>query len=189
MNKTYTQTYLVETDNIVFVLKHVKNTFAWDTPVIQTEHTQLYLLTDPMYLNNFKTKNISNYNTNLLAYVNIKFVYIENIFKTSLINLYMHKCRNNTKTRMVYELPISHNNQTYFMAPKTHIIQKHGTQIDYNDLLPPAFILDDDWFAVPPSYKRPQTLKPNSAWIYKSPDHLMTAGIYNQDTMEISRNT
>jgi len=69
------------------------------------------------------------------------------------------------------------------MAPKTRTLQKYGTEIDCNHLLPSAFYLDRDWFSITSKVneiKKPQTLKPSTkwTWTYKSPEHLMTAGIY-----------
>jgi len=75
------------------------------------------------------------------------------------------------------------------MALKTHILEKFGTQIDCNNLLPPAFTLDGDWFAMVTIFqeiKIPQTLKPDTQWTwsYKSPENLMNAGIYTKDIMK-----
>ncbi|CAI6370449.1 unnamed protein product [Macrosiphum euphorbiae] len=77
-------TYIVESDKIVFALKKIKKTFACEIPVIQTEHPQLVILTDSMFLNHFQIKSISPQNTDLMAYINTKFVYVENVFKSTI---------------------------------------------------------------------------------------------------------
>lgn len=81
-------TYLVESDKKVFALKKLKRAFACDILVIQTEHPQLLILTNEIYFSRFPTKKISPYNTDLLAYVNTKFVYIENFLMSSTTSLY-----------------------------------------------------------------------------------------------------
>lgn len=195
------------------------------------------------FLIDLQKKTISPQNTDLLAYVNTKFVYVENFFKstiTSLYNdiikkqcdlerkileqrltlasssisdfaylmgggpgftavktgeiIYLIKCKKinveiSKKNACFNELPVLYNNKTFFMAPKTHILQKLGTQIDCNMLLPPGFNLDGDWFGILPNIqeiKKPQKLKPSTTWTwsYKSPEFLMNAGIYTQDTMK-----
>lgn len=74
----------------MFGLKKIKNTYACEIPVITvlTEHSQLLILTDQTFINFFKTKDISPQNIDLLAYINTKFVYIDNIFKSSITSLY-----------------------------------------------------------------------------------------------------
>lgn len=74
------------------------------------------------------------------------------------------------------------------MAQKTHTIQIKRTLIDCNDLLPPGFQLDGKWFGIVPKLrdiKRSQMLKPNIVWTCtnKSPEQLITAGIYTSETM------
>jgi len=237
-----TQTFLVETQNIVFALKKIKKTFACEIPVILTEHPQLFILMDISFMNHFTIKNIIPQNTDLMAYVNTKFVYIENFLKTTLISLYSDlvkkQCELERKillqqlslatyslsefaysmgegpgytalrageiiyllkckpvdveiarhTSCFNELPIKYNNKTHFMAPKTHTLQTYGTEMDCNELLPPAFLLDGEWFGFAPTpreIKVPQTLRPSTTWTwtYKSPEALMIAGIYTQDIM------
>jgi len=178
-----------------------------------------------------------------MAYINTKFVYIENRFKSSITALYtdllhkqcelerkvlLHKLNLATyilsefayamgegpgftaikageiiylikckavEVEIIYkdicynELPVTYNNESYFMAPKTRTLQKYGTEIDCNHLLPSAFYLYGDWFSITSKIneiKKPQTLKPSTkwTWTYKSPEHLMTAGIYTYNTMK-----
>lgn len=67
------------------------------------------------------------------------------------------------------------------MTSKTRTLQKYGTEIDGNQLLPSAFYLDRDWFTITSKVneKTSQTLKPSTecTWTYKSLEHLMTAEI------------
>ena len=83
-----THTLLVETENIVFALKQKRRTFACEVPVIQTEHPQLFILKDNAFMHHFSTNKISPQNTDLMVYVNTKFVYIENFLKNTITSLY-----------------------------------------------------------------------------------------------------
>lgn len=49
---------------------------------------QLLILTEPTFFNYFTRKTITAQNTNLLAYINTKFVYVENFFKSTITSLY-----------------------------------------------------------------------------------------------------
>jgi len=74
------------------------------------------------------------------------------------------------------------------MAPKTHTLQNYGTEVDCNTILPPAFLLEGEWFGIAPTLreiKKPIILKPSTTWTwtYKSPENLMVAGIYSHETM------
>lgn len=48
------------------------------------------------------------------------------------------------------ELPITVNNQSLFMSPITHLIQKHAEQVECNALTPPLFYIDGKWIALTP---------------------------------------
>jgi len=80
-------TYLVESDQIDFALTSIKQTYTCHIPVIQTEHSQLNIITDPLFFNFFKPKTISPKNTDLKTSINTKFFYIENRFKSSMTTL------------------------------------------------------------------------------------------------------
>ncbi|XP_050548278.1 uncharacterized protein LOC126909914 [Daktulosphaira vitifoliae] len=73
--------------------------------------------------------------------------------------------------------------------PKTHVLLNYGTEIDCNDLLPPAYFLENVWFTLSPHFKEinpPQILLPETAftWSHRTPDYLMNAGLYPKDLMQ-----
>lgn len=87
------------------------------------------------------------------------------------------------------ELQVQHNNQSCYMAPKTHILQSYGSEIPCNPMLPAGFKLGNQWYSFSPKLgllKEPQTLAPRSSWVwnYESPHALMTAGIHSQKSMD-----
>ncbi|CAI6372780.1 unnamed protein product [Macrosiphum euphorbiae] len=74
---TEIQTILVESDKIAFALRKMGMDYACHIPVFRTEHPRLFILTDQANIHFFHTKPISTYNTDLMAYINTKFVYIQ----------------------------------------------------------------------------------------------------------------
>lgn len=87
------------------------------------------------------------------------------------------------------ELPVTANNQSVFMTPRNHLLQPQGTVVDCNTLLQPAFLLNDQWFALHPALinmEKPDMLSSKSThtWRYKAPGDLATAGIYSQKQLD-----
>lgn len=244
-NSAETQTYLVESDKVTFALKKVSITFACSVPAIQTEHPRLLIISEPIFIAYFKMKPISPYNMDLLAYINTKFVYIENIIQSTITSMYidiitkqcnlerkllkqqlslasyclsefaytmgqgpgysalkygeavyLQQCKPvevelfNDNEHCFQELPVLLNNFTFYMAPKTHTLQKYGTQIECSDILPAAYLMEGEWISMTPHYrtapKIPQMLKPDTAWTwtFQSPERLMTTGLYNKQQID-----
>jgi len=241
---TEIQTFLVESDKIAFALKKLNMDYACHIPVFRTEHPRLFILTDLANIPFFHTRPISTYNTDLMAYINTKFVYIQNILQATVTSMYIDlitkqcqlernillqklslasyslsefaytmgegpgytalktgeivyliKCKpvdvelDRSHKVCFQELPIIYNKQNLFMAPKTHTIQKYGTEIDCTIILPTGYFMEGEWISMSPEYnelgssKTPQILKPQTTWTwaYKNPEHLMNAGLYSSD--------
>jgi len=84
-----------------------------------------------------------------------------------------------TRTQECYDqLPVTQNNQTYFLTPQTHILLRQGTQVTCNPLAPPMYRLEDAWYkflprpveTLPPTIMKPAT-KPT--WKYVNPGALI----------------
>lgn len=94
------------------------------------------------------------------------------------------------KTEDCYnELPVTHNNETYFLTPKTRILTKFGTRRQCNGLLPTIYKVDEQWVKLTPSpmiTTAPQKTKPISQlnWNYLTPTSLATSGIYTQSELQ-----
>lgn len=81
-----------------------------------------------------------------------------------------------------HELPITFNNKTTFLKPRTHIITRVGTRRKCNELLPTLFRIHAKWYRLTPRPAKttaPPTLEPfvRLHWKYIGPYNLATGGI------------
>lgn len=97
-------------------------------------------------------------------------------------------------TELCYnELPVTHNNVSAYLLPRSRILTRSGTVRECNELLPAMFKIHNKWFRVnkrpgeslPPPVIQPLT-KPT--WNYVSPAHLATSGIYTNEDLDRLRN-
>lgn len=84
------------------------------------------------------------------------------------------------------ELPVTHQNKSLFLTPRSRIITRTGTQRDCSDLLPTMYKIHGAWFRLTPKpieVLAPPTIQPltKPKWHYVSPASLATSGIYNND--------
>lgn len=98
------------------------------------------------------------------------------------------------QTELCYnELPVTHNNQSYFLAPRSHILIKTGTVRECSELLPTMYHVEGSWFrlmprpveAIPPPTIQPLT---RPKWHYVSPKNLATSGIYSNEDLDRLKN-
>ncbi|KAG5892265.1 hypothetical protein JTB14_034216 [Gonioctena quinquepunctata] len=105
--------------------------------------------------------------------------------------LYIMRCVPRTvairRTEKCYnELPIVVNNASKFMAPVTRIIQTHAEEVDCNGLMPPLYLIDDQWMGLSPYptiKKAPEVLSPeyNLKLTFFPIQPVGTLGIYTQE--------
>lgn len=87
------------------------------------------------------------------------------------------------------ELPVAYNNRSYFMTPRSHLLQERGNEIPCSPILPSVFLINKEWYtikngAVPA--KTPSILRPENknTWSYQDPGQLARAGIYTNENLE-----
>ncbi|EZA54519.1 hypothetical protein X777_05741 [Ooceraea biroi] len=90
------------------------------------------------------------------------------------------------------QLPVTRNNQSYFLTPQTHVLLRQGIQISCNPLAPTMYLLGDAWYKLAPrpvDTLPPVTMKSltKPTWKYISPGSLATSGIYTQQDLETLR--
>ena len=81
--------------------------------------------------------------------------------------------------RCYSELPVTWNNRSGFMAPKTKLLQSQGAEITCSGFLRPMYRFHDNWYALTPDITRVPTPHqlgpaPPSSYRYESPAHLAT---------------
>ncbi|XP_076238647.1 uncharacterized protein LOC143181874 [Calliopsis andreniformis] len=94
------------------------------------------------------------------------------------------------KTENCYvEFPVSYNNGTYFLTPRSHIITRKGTVRDCNPLLPVMYLLNGIWYKLSPNPIEsisPPEIQPltRNNWKYTNPGYLASSGIYSTQDLD-----
>ncbi|CAB0042576.1 unnamed protein product, partial [Trichogramma brassicae] len=89
------------------------------------------------------------------------------------------------------QLPVTFQNQSMFLAPRTRILVTNGKEVQCDGRLPPMFKLGDQWYRSLPQIvpaPTPEILTPQMTptWKYTSPDSLAIGGIYSEkDTKKL----
>jgi len=87
------------------------------------------------------------------------------------------------------QLPVLKGNETYFLAPRTHILFRTGTQVTCSRILPTMYFLNDGWYRITPNVeysKTPEMMAPMTkpTWHYSDPGSLAASGIYTSRDLE-----
>lgn len=91
------------------------------------------------------------------------------------------------------ELPVTYQNESLFMLPRSRILTKTGTPRDCNEFLPTMYRIHESWFrtgrrpveTLPPPVIQPLT---QPTWKYVSPSSLAISGIYSSEDLDRLRN-
>lgn len=208
LNDTKTKYVVVEAHDTVFALRLIRQELLCHQPAWRTEQNRLLIITESSLGFYFRKSRRVNQNTDVMAQVLSKLLFLEIAFKqhtkdlvydailkrchlkenilrnrimmaldnpnivSGLVKeaaghmgrvmgevLHVIKCSprivDYRKSTFCYqELPITYKNQSKYMAPITHIIQDHGTQVDCGSQLPIMFHLEGKWLEVDPDLRR-----------------------------------
>lgn len=106
-----------------------------------------------------------------------------------LISCMAVEVKSRASNRCYAELPVLKGNESYFMPLRTRILQKHGSEVNCNPILPSIFQVEGSWYAyVPYTSKEPDPiiLDPNEPerLTLKTTYNLAKGGIYNREEIE-----
>ncbi|XP_050523661.1 uncharacterized protein LOC126895614 [Daktulosphaira vitifoliae] len=111
------KTFVAQTEGIAFALKYIKDTLICNAPMIQIEHPMLFILMNENHINSIKLRAPSPHNTDLIAYVNTKFVWLAHHMATTLSELYtditLKKCLQE-RNLLLYKLSLASYSLTEF---------------------------------------------------------------------------
>ena len=87
------------------------------------------------------------------------------------------------------QLPVIVGNLTLFMAPRTHVLMRTGTQISCSVVVPTMYYVSGQWYKInprPSDVPAPGTIHPekHNVWQYKDTTSLATNGIYSTNQLE-----
>jgi len=89
------------------------------------------------------------------------------------------------------EFPVIVRN-SYFITPKSRILNRYGTTKECSSILPVQYYFENSWIEINPTpliVNSPQKLKPLTAltWQYKTPRSLATSRIYSERYRKITQ--
>lgn len=92
-------------------------------------------------------------------------------------------------TQCYQELTVRKDDISLYMSPVTHILQRHGTQIQCTPLLPAKYKFGADWYSIDGTLHRvtpPNTLSSDlkTDWKYDYLPKLMSIGIYSEKNVQ-----
>ncbi|QUF61512.1 glycoprotein [Hardyhead chuvirus] len=88
------------------------------------------------------------------------------------------------------EIPITYEDKAVFLSPVTHIVAPAGTEVACKGLLPPRFLIGDEWYVRTPELVRvspPTRLDPNRPlhWVYTPLLGVSAGGLYSPQQLEM----
>ncbi|EFN65203.1 hypothetical protein EAG_10155 [Camponotus floridanus] len=99
------------------------------------------------------------------------------------------ECRIRHTEACYNELPVTYQNKSLFLQPRSKILTKTGTPKDCNELLPVMYKILSTWYKLSPKPSEtmaPPTIQPltKPTWKYVSPSSLATSGIYSDEDID-----
>ncbi|XP_072766924.1 uncharacterized protein [Anoplolepis gracilipes] len=99
------------------------------------------------------------------------------------------ECRIRQTKTCYSELPVTYQNHSLFLQPRSKILTKTGTPRDCNELLPVTYKILNTWYKLSPKPSEsvaPPTIQPltTPTWKYISPTSLATSGIYSDEDLD-----
>lgn len=87
------------------------------------------------------------------------------------------------------QLPVSRNNESFFITPKSHVLLKHADEVSCDTQTPAMYLVNQVWYKMLPKLVEsvpPSTLEPNIKfnWRPSTPDNVASSGIYTRDQLD-----
>jgi len=137
--------------NNLDIVAYVKSKFVYVEKHIKTQLTKLYtkimelkcalekqILQNALSLSSIAPDEMAFRIMKTPSYTTVTAGEVINLIKCIPVD-----CRVRQDTKCHNELPVIYQTQSYFLAPRSRILMKTGTQRDYNELLPIMFKIHD----------------------------------------------
>lgn len=88
------------------------------------------------------------------------------------------------------EIPVSYDNKTYFIQPRTKLLTQIGTELKCNPITRPVFRLEDGWYTTAADsmirVAAPEELAPSESkrWEFIIPKDILTSGTYPKEALD-----